>query len=95
MGLINAVSKGSWDELLLLNIMILAFTLFLDSSLFFKREESKTIVYDNLEMIKPERRAELISQLEEKTGLSIRRISVEKVNLLSDSATITIYYIEK
>jgi hypothetical protein len=46
-------------------------------------------------MIKPERREELIRQLEEKTGLSIRRISVEKVNLLSDSATITIYYIEK
>jgi hypothetical protein len=95
MGLINAVSKGSWDELLLINTMILAFTLFLDSSLFFKREASKTIVYDNLEMIKPERREELIRQLEEKTGLSIRRISVEKVNLLSDSATITIYYIEK
>ena len=95
MGLINAVSKGSWDELLLIITMILAFTLFLDSSLFFKREASKTIVYDNLEMIKPERREELIRQLEEKTGLSIRRISVEKVNLLSDSATITIYYIEK
>ena len=95
MGLINAVSKGSWDELLLINTMILAFTLFLDSSLFFKREASKTIVYDNLEMIKPERREELIRQLEEKTGLSIRRISVEKVNLLSDSATIIIYYIEK
>lgn len=95
MGLINAVSKAGWDELLLINTMILAFTLFLDSSLFFKREESKTIVYDNLEMIRPEKRAELIRHLEEKTGLSIRRITVEKVNLLSDSATITIYYIEK
>jgi hypothetical protein len=95
MGLINAVSKGSWDELLLINALILAFTLFLDSSLFFKREESKTIVYDNLDMIRPEKRAELIRQLEEKTGLSIRRITVEKVNLLSDSATIIIYYIEK
>ena len=95
LGLINAVSKGSWDELLLLNLLILAFTLFLDSSFFFKREESKTIVYDNLEMIRPEKRAELIRQLEEKTGLSIRRITVDKVNMLSESALITIYYLEK
>jgi len=95
MGLINAVSKGSWDELLLLNCLILAFTLFLDSSFFFKRESSKTIVYDNLDMIQPERREELIRQLQEKTGLPIRRINVEKINLLSESATITIYYLEK
>jgi hypothetical protein len=95
MGLINAVSKGSWDELLLINTLVLAFTLFLDSSLFFKREESKTIIYDNLELIRPEKRSELIRQLEEKTGLSIRRITVDKVNLLSESATITIYYIEQ
>jgi hypothetical protein len=95
LGLINAVSKGSWDELLLLNCLILAFTLFLDSSLFFKPEESKTIIYDNLDIIKPERRPELIRQLEEKTGLTIKRITVDKLNLLSESAIITIYYLEK
>ena len=95
MGLINAVSKGSWDELMLINSLILGFTLFLDSSLFFKREESKTIVFDNLDLIRPDKRAELIRTLEEKTGLNIRRITVEKVNLLSESATITIYYLEK
>ena len=95
MGLINAVSKGSWDELLLINSLILAFTLFLDSSLFFKREESKSLVYDNLEMIRPEKRAELIKELEEKTGLRIHRIQVNKINLLSESALITIYYFEK
>lgn len=95
MGLINAVSKGSWDELMLINSLILGFTLFLDSSLFFKREESKTIVFDNLDLIRPEKRDELIRTLEEKTGLNIRRITVEKVNLLSESATITIYYLEK
>ncbi len=95
MGLINAVSKGSWDELLLINCLILAFTLFLDSSLFFKRESSKTIVYDNLDMLHPDRREELIRQLQEKTGLPIRRISIEKINLLSESATIIIYYLEK
>jgi len=95
MGLINAVSKGGWDELLLINCLILAFTLFLDSSFFFKREGSKCIVYDNLEMLKPEKTPELIKELEGRTGLSINRIVVEKINLLSESAIITIYYFEK
>ena len=65
-----------------------------DSTFFFKREVSKTVVYDNLEMIHPDKRAELISQLEAKTGLTIHRISVEKVNLLTESATIIIYFFE-
>jgi hypothetical protein len=95
LGLINAVSRGGWDELLLINCLILAFTLFLDSSFFFKREGSKCIVYDNLEMLKPEKTAELIKELEGRTGLSINRIVVEKINLLSESAIITIYYFEK
>ncbi len=95
LGLINAVSKGSWDELLLINLLILAFTLFLDSTYFFRREVSKTIVYDNLEMIHPDKRAELIRQLEQKTGLTIHRITIDKVNLLTESATITIYFFEK
>jgi hypothetical protein len=95
MGLINAVSKGSWDELLLINLLILGFTLFLDSTFFFRREVSKTIVYDNLEMIHPDRQPDLIKQLEAKTGLSIHRITIDKVNLLTESAQVTIYFFEK
>ncbi|MBM3403520.1 MAG: DUF4956 domain-containing protein [Bacteroidetes bacterium] len=94
-GLINAVSKGSWDELILLNLIILIFTFFLDSRFFMKKEVSKKIHYDNLEMIKPERREELIKELEGQTGFSIHRISIERVDLLTDSADLRIYYFEK
>jgi hypothetical protein len=95
MGLINAVSKGGWDELLLINLLILAVTFFLDSTIIFRREVSKTITYDNLEKIRPDRHPELIRELEEKMGLSIHRIVVDKVNLLNESASITIFYFEK
>ena len=45
MGLITAVSKGNWDELSLLNLIIIAFTYLLESNLFLKKETSKIIQY--------------------------------------------------
>jgi hypothetical protein len=95
MGLINAVGLGTWYDLLLINALILIFTLVFDSNIIWKKEASKKITYNNLEMIKPEMREELIRQLEEQTGMKIQRIKIERVNLLTGSAIIRIYYIDK
>lgn len=94
MGLITAVSKGNWDELSLLNLIIIAFTYLLESNLFLKKEASKIIQYENIEMIKPEFQAALISDLESRTGIKINRIAISKVDFLRDTAIIRIYYYE-
>ncbi len=94
MGLINAVGIGTWYDLMLLNALILGFTVVFDSNIIWKKEASKKITYNCLDMIKPEKREELIKQLEEQTGLKIQRIKIERVNLMTNSAIIRIYYIE-
>lgn len=94
MGLITAVSKGNWDELSLLNLIIIAFTYLLESNLFLKKEASKVIQYENIEMIKPEFQAALIADLESRTGIKINRIAINKVDFLRDTAVIRIYYYE-
>ena len=94
MGLITAVSKGNWDELSLLNFIIIAFTYLLESNLLLKKEASKIIQYENIEMIKPESRTQLIADLESRTGIKINRISINKVDFLKDTAVIRIYYYE-
>lgn len=94
MGLITAVSKGSWDELSMLNLIILVFTYLLESNILLKKEASKIIQYENIEMIKPELEAELIKDLENRTGIKINRISINKVDFLRDTAGIRIYYYE-
>lgn len=94
MGLITAVSKGNWDELSLLNLIIIAFTYLLESNIFLKKEASKVIQYENIEMIKPEFQAELIADLESRTGIKINRIAISKVDFLRDTAIIRIYYYE-
>src|SRR4030095_14605049 len=79
-GLINSVSKGGWDEFLLINLIILVFTYLLESNLLMKREATKLIEYDDIELIKPERRTELMQDLEARTGIKINRIHISEVN---------------
>lgn len=55
---------------------------------------TKLITYDNIKLIVPEKRAELISDLEKRTGLKIQRVEIGSLNFLKDSALIKIYYEE-
>lgn len=93
-GLINAVSKGGWDEFVMINLIILVSTFLLESNLLMKREATKIIEYENIELIKPDKRDELILDLETRTGIKINRIFISEVNFLRDTATIIIYYYE-
>ena len=45
-------------------------------------------------MIKPEHHADLLEDLKKRTGLSIHKITIGKVDFLRDTAIIKIYYYE-
>ena len=94
MGLINAVSKGNWDELALLNIIILIITWLLESKILFKKETSRIVFYDNIELIKPERYDELKADLEKRMGIRINQITIGRVDLLRDMAQIHVFFYE-
>lgn len=91
-GLITAVSKGGWDELSLINLIIILVTLLLETNLLMKRELGKTVQYENIEMIKPGNHEKLLEDLRTRTGLNIHRFSITKVDFLRDMATIRVYY---
>lgn len=92
MGLISAIIKGSWDELGLVNGMVLLSVWLLEGNLLIKRELTKTVQYDRIELILPERRAELLQDLQARTGLAIHRIEIQTMDFLKDSALIMIFY---
>lgn len=94
MGLINAVSKGSWDELTLLSAIIITITYLLESNLLIKKEVSKIIMYENIELIKPERKAELMADLENRMGVKINHVMIGKIDFLRDSALLHVFYYE-
>ncbi|MFY9311580.1 MAG: DUF4956 domain-containing protein [Bacteroidia bacterium] len=93
-GLITALSKGTWFEIFFINLLIVVATWVLESSLFMKKEESKIIQYENIEMIQPEFRDALKADLEKRMGLKINRFEIGKVDFLRDSAMIKVFYYE-
>lgn len=93
-GLISAIQLDYY-ELLIINGLIIFFTYFLDGNLFFKRELSKIIEYDDIELIKDENYQLLVDDLKKRTGLQIHRINIEHVNFVRDIAEIKIYYYNK
>ncbi len=94
MGLINAVSKGNWDELALLMIIIIVITYLLESNVLIKKEVSKIVMYENIELIKPENRKLLIEDLEKRMGVKINQVTIGKIDFLRDAAQIHVFYYE-
>jgi hypothetical protein len=93
---INALAnkKVTYAELILTNILLVAVAYILEKLMLIKHESSKSITYEKIELIKPENRIKLISDLEERTGLKINRIEVGKIDFLRDTARVVIYYYE-
>ena len=94
LGLISAVNKGTFVETLIINGIILITAYALDAGMFIKNENTKTIQYENIDLIKPENSLLLLEDLRKRTGLNIHKISIERINFLRDSATVTIHYFE-
>lgn len=94
MGLITALSKGNWMELSFINLIIILFTLFLETTILFKKEVSQIIQYENIALIKPELRAELKADLETRMGIKVNRIEIYKIDFLNDTAAIRVFHFE-
>ncbi|WP_372756624.1 DUF4956 domain-containing protein [Mariniflexile sp.] len=94
MSVINALAnkKMSYAEILGCNVIIIFVLVLIEKYWSLKQEVSKSIIYENIENIKPENYAILKSDLENRTGLIINRITVGEVNFLRDTANITIFY---
>jgi hypothetical protein len=92
LGLIMAISEGSWPQLLLFGVVILGTIQLLESGILVKREVGQRIEYDRIQMVQGANRAALIQDLRERTGLDIRRVEVQEIDLVRDSATLIVYH---
>jgi hypothetical protein len=94
LGLMTSVNKGTVLEIAIINCVILFAAFLLDGNVLMKTEFVKSIQYENIELIKPDREEDLRKDLEQRTGLSIHKVSVGKIDFLRDTAIIKIYYYE-
>lgn len=93
MGLVSAIQLD-YHELLIIGSIIFIGTLLLDTKLIMKKEFSNVLRYERIEMIKPDRREELIAELRDRTGLNIHRVTINEIDFLKDTAMVSYYYYE-
>lgn len=94
LSMINSLANKSisWMEILLANSIITIITYLIDRVWFSTIEQTKSILYEKIDLIKPENEQNLIEDLKLRTGLNITSVKIDKVDFLRDSAQITIYY---
>ena len=92
LGLMLAVSGAGAAGLALIGGIVLVSTFVLESGLLAKRELKQEVVYDRIELVDGRRRAELLEDLRQRTGLNVHRVQVEAMDLLKDSAKLVLYY---
>jgi len=99
-GVINALSGNQvvFIELLFANVTIVLLTFLLErhwvNNLPDNGLSSKTVVYNNMEMIKPENHQALIDELAQKTGLSIVSCKIGRLNFVENQVNVKLYYKE-
>lgn len=95
---INALTnrKVSYAELFFTNFILIFITYALEKLWLLRHEATKVITYEKINLIKPEFRAQLIEDLQERTGIpKINRVEVGAIDFLRDTARIKIYYYDQ
>lgn len=91
-GMISAILPGDWRTLAVVNGAVLLVVHLLEGSWVFRREHSKLVLYDRIDLILPECRAELLADLRARTGLPVHRVEVHDLDFLKDAAQLTLFY---
>jgi hypothetical protein len=93
-GIWNGLSnkKISVSELLFVNLITVLAIVILERASFGGIEDEQLVLYDKLDLLRPEKRTELIADLHLRTGLKIHRVSVGQIDLLRDTAHLTVFH---
>ena len=90
---INGLATSiSYVELLATNLLFIASIWACESNHWVKHVASKLVMYDNINLITPDKESELIEDLKKRTGLDVLRVEVGAIDFSKDTAMVKIYY---
>jgi hypothetical protein len=87
-----ASNQISLAEMAIINLTVIFLTYGLENLWLVKHETRKTINYERIDLIVPEKYEEMKADLEKRTGLALNRFEVGKIDFLSDTAQVRIFY---
>ena len=86
------LSAGTVGIMALANALMVGLIWVLESEKLLRHTSAKLVLYDRIDLIVPEKRAELIADLEKRVGVKVENLEIGHVDFLKDSAFIKIYY---
>ncbi len=84
-------AQGDYVRMLASNGAVMAVMFGLEREWGFRFVDSKRVIYDRVALIRPDRRDELLADLGQRTGLSIRSVKVGKVDFVRDAAELIVF----
>ena len=92
LGILNAIVPGNVSvlEVVVTNAAIVGLTATLEHVTWFSRGQRLRLIYDDMELVRGNKEA-LLEDLRARTGLRIERVSVDEIDLLRDTARLTLH----
>jgi hypothetical protein len=91
---VNSLASNniSIAEMAIINITVVLLTFGLENLWLVKHETRKTINYERIDLIVPEKYDVMKADIEKRTGIAINRFEIGKIDFLTDTAQVRIFY---
>lgn len=90
---INALAVTlSYAELAVTNIIFIAVIFFCEKLPFTNSYDEKLVLYDRIDLVVPEKRAELFADLKNRIGIDVINVQIGAVDFLRDTVMIKVFY---
>ncbi len=81
--------------ILIINVIIIASAYLLEEFLLKFRSEKQSIIYDKLDMLKPEKKEKFLKDVSARTGREILKVRIRRINYKRKRALLDVYYKDK
>ena len=81
----------SYVELIVANALIFLLIWAMESRVLLRHTSAKLVIYEKIQLITPERREEMIADLEQRLGHKVNKVEVGHVDFLRDVAFVKVY----
>lgn len=86
------MSQADWLSLAATNAIVVAVLFVLEQGWGFRYEGFKSVKYDRIDMLQPEKHVLLLEDLRRRTGLPLTRFEIGRINLVDDTVNLYVYY---
>jgi len=87
-----ASNQISIAEMAIINFSVVILTFGLEKLWLVKHETRKTINYERIDLITPDKYEEMKADIEKRTGIAVNRLEIGKIDFLTDTAQVRIFY---